>query len=107
MEGVVDLLQAGGRKAWPDHFVLHKGDETGARPAIDRMWDVFVKKPRVMTWSARRSIPTQSCTPRSSWSIVEMLVGSANFTFHGLESNLELGLRVRGPRHRPLLTLTT
>ena len=27
-----------------------------------------------------------------------MLVGSANFTFLGLESNLELGLRVRGPQ---------
>ena len=62
-------------------------------------WDVLVKKPRVMTWDPPAAHPyTKLHAKVLIVDRVEMLVGSANFTFHGLESNLELGLRVRGPQ---------
>jgi len=98
MEGVVDLLQDAVRKKVRITFVLHKGDEKGARPIVEQMWDIFLKKPRVMTWSPSSKHPyTKLHAKVLIVDRVDMLVGSANFTFHGLESNLELGIRMRSP----------
>jgi phosphatidylserine/phosphatidylglycerophosphate/cardiolipin synthase-like enzyme len=63
------------------------------------MWDVFLKKPRVLTWAPTDKHPyTKLHAKALIVDRIEMLVGSANFTFLGLESNLELGIRVRGPQ---------
>jgi phosphatidylserine/phosphatidylglycerophosphate/cardiolipin synthase-like enzyme len=99
MEGVIDLFEDAARRRARITLVLHKDDEGSARNVVEEMWDVFVKKPQVMTW---RPPSGHKYTKLHAKALVvdriEMLVGSANFTFLGLESNLELGLRVRGPQ---------
>jgi phosphatidylserine/phosphatidylglycerophosphate/cardiolipin synthase-like enzyme len=101
MEGVIHLLEQAARRKARITLVLHKGDESAARPVVEQMWNVFLKKPRVMTWTpspAHEHPYTKLHAKVLLIDRVEMLVGSANFTFHGLQSNLELGLRVRGPQ---------
>jgi phosphatidylserine/phosphatidylglycerophosphate/cardiolipin synthase-like enzyme len=99
MEGVVGLLEDAARKAARITLILHKGEEDQARPIIEGIWDVFLKKPRILTWfPSKQHAYTKLHAKVLVVDRIEMLVGSANFTFLGLESNLELGLRVRGPQ---------
>ena len=100
MERVVDLLVDSARRGAVISIVLHSDeDETTNMDNLLRLWDVFVKKPKVYTW---RPPPNHPFTKLHAKCLVvdrlDVLVTSANFTFHGLESNLELGLRVRGPQ---------
>ena len=100
MERVVDLLMAAARRRATLSIVLHSDeDETMNLENLLKLWDVFVKKPKVYTW---RPPPDHPFTKLHAKCLVvdrlDALVTSANFTFHGLESNLELGLRVRGPQ---------
>ena len=98
MEGVIGLLEEAARKRARITLVLHKSDPSQA-PFIDDIWDVFAKKPRIMTWAPSTRDPYVKLHAKALIiDRTEMLVGSANFTFLGLESNLELGLRVRGPQ---------
>jgi hypothetical protein len=99
MEGVIDLLEDAARKQARIMLVLHRDEETQARPVVEQMWNVFVKKPRIMTWAPPKDHQyTKLHAKALVVDRIEILVGSANFTFLGLESNLELGLRVRGPQ---------
>ena len=100
MERVVELLVETARRRATLSIVLHSDeDETTNLDNLFRLWDVFVKKPKVYTW---RPPPGHPYTKLHAKCLVvdrlDALVTSANFTFHGLESNLELGLRVRGPQ---------
>ena len=100
MERVVDLLVESARRRATLSIVLHSDeDETTNLDNLLKLWDVFVRKPKVYTW---RPPPDHSFTKLHAKCLVvdrlDALVTSANFTFHGLESNLELGLRVRGPQ---------
>lgn len=100
MERMVDLLMASARRRATLSIVLQsEEDETTNFQNLLRSWDVFVKKPKVYTW---RPPPDHPFTKLHAKCLVvdrlDALVTSANFTFHGLESNLELGLRVRGPQ---------
>ena len=98
MESVVDLLEDAARRRAAIVVVLHEDDEQTNLENLMGVWDVFTKKPRVFTW---RPPPEHPYTKLHAKCLVvdrlDALVTSANFTFHGLESNLELGLRVRGP----------
>ena len=99
MERVVELLVSATRRRASLSIVLHSDDnETTNLDNLLTLWDVFVKKPKVYTW---RPPPEHPFTKLHAKCLVvdrlDALVTSANFTFHGLESNLELGLRVRGP----------
>ena len=100
MERVVELLASAARRRANLSIVLHSDeDETTNLDNLLTLWDVFVKKPKVYTW---RPPPEHPYTKLHAKCLVvdrlDALVTSANFTFHGLESNLELGLRVRGPQ---------
>ena len=100
MERVVELLVKAARRHAALSVVLHSDDnETTNLENLFALWDVFVKKPKVYTW---RPPPDHPYTKLHAKCLVvdrlDALVTSANFTFHGLESNLELGLRVRGPQ---------
>ena len=99
MERVVGLLEDSARRRAAIVVVLHEDDEQTNLENLRRVWDVFTKKPRVFTW---RPPPDHPYTKLHAKCLVvdrlDALVTSANFTFHGLESNLELGLRVRGPQ---------
>ena len=100
MERVVSLLVDAARKRATLSIVLHSDEEETANlDNLLALWDIFVKKPKVFTW---RPPPDHPYTKLHAKCLVvdrlDALVTSANFTFHGLESNLELGLRVRGPQ---------
>ena len=100
MERVIELLIAAARRRAALAIVLHSDEyETTNLDNLFKLWDVFVKKPKVYTW---RPPPDHPYTKLHAKCLVvdrlDALVTSANFTFHGLESNLELGLRVRGPQ---------
>ena len=99
MERIVGLLEDSARRRAAIVMVLHEDDEQANLENLTRVWDVFTKKPRVFTW---RPPPDHLYRKLHAKCLVvdrlDALVTSANFTFHGLESNLELGLRVRGPQ---------
>ena len=100
MERVIELLIATARRHASLSIVLHSDeDETKNLENLLKVWDVFVRKPTIYTW---RPPPDHPFTKLHAKCLVvdrlDALVTSANFTFHGLESNLELGLRVRGPQ---------
>lgn len=99
MEGVLDLLEEASSKRARITLILHKDENAANLANVRDRWDVLVKKPRIMTWDPP---PDHKYTKLHAKVLIvdriEMLVGSANFTFLGLESNLELGLRVKGPQ---------
>lgn len=100
MERVVELLVESVKRRASLSIVLHSDEEETANlESLLKLWDVFVKRPKVYTW---RPPPDHPFTKLHAKCLVvdrlDALVTSANFTFHGLESNLELGLRVRGPQ---------
>lgn len=97
MEKVVRLLEKATRRRARVSLVLHREDSAANRSALLDAWDPTVKRPRILTWKPG---PEHPYTKLHAKALVvdrlDLLVGSANFTFHGLTSNLELGLRVRG-----------
>ena len=97
MERVVRRLQAAARRRASIYVVLHTDEEySNVRNLMD-LWDVFVKKPQIYTWRPPANHPyTKLHAKCLVVDRLDALVTSANFTFHGMESNLELGLRVRG-----------
>lgn len=99
MRGIVDLLAGASRKGASVTLVLHRDAEEHNKSNLLLAWSVFARKPRVLTWVPA---PDHPYTKLHAKALVidrlDLLVTSANFTFHGLESNLELGLRVRGPQ---------
>ncbi|MGH2395625.1 MAG: phospholipase D-like domain-containing protein [bacterium] len=99
MDRVVRLLEAASERKANVTLVLHRDESEENREGLMRAWSMTVKKPRILTWSP----PPDHPYPKLHAKVlvvdrIEALVGSANLTFHGLESNLELGLRVRGPQ---------
>jgi hypothetical protein len=99
MRGVVELLADASRRGARVMVVLHKDEEQVNKANLLNAWNVFVRKPTVLTW---RTGPDHPYTKLQAKALVvdrlDLLVTSANLTFHGLESNLELGLRIRGPQ---------
>ena len=100
MEQVVELLIDAARRRSSLSIVLHSDeDETTNIDNLLQLWDVFVKKPKIFTWRPPADHPyTKLHAKCMVVDRLDALVTSANFTFHGLESNMELGLRVRGPQ---------
>ncbi len=102
MEEVIDLLVDASKRKARIQVVLHQDDEAKNKSELLKNWDVFVRKPEVYTWDPP---PDHPYTKLHAKTLVvdrlQMLVTSANFTLHGLESNIELGLLVR---NQPLAT---
>jgi phosphatidylserine/phosphatidylglycerophosphate/cardiolipin synthase-like enzyme len=98
MTKVVDMLKLATSRGVQIRVVLHSDDdEHENRENLMTAWDVLVKKPEVYTWKPKN--PDKYTKLHAKCLVVDRvdaLVTSANFTFHGLESNLELGVRVRG-----------
>ncbi len=99
MERVIELLTDASRRHARIQVVLHKDDEKRNKSELMKRWDVFASKPEVYTWDPP---PEHPYTKLHAKCLVvdrlQMLITSANFTFHGLESNIELGLLVRNQR---------
>jgi len=99
MREVVDLLAAASKRGVAVTVILHRDEEQRNKENLLTAWNIFARKPKVLTW---RPGPEHPYTKLHAKALVvdrlDLLVTSANLTFHGLESNLELGLRVRGPQ---------
>ena len=99
MHEVINLLTAASRRDAQITFVLHRDDEEKNLAQLTDAWDVFAVKPRVFTWDPTADAPyTKLHAKALVIDRLQVLVTSANLTFHGLKKNLELGLRVRGPQ---------
>ena len=96
MEKIIELLVDASRRHAKIQVVLHKDDEEKNKGELMKRWDVFVRKPYVYTWDPPADHPyTKLHAKCLVVDRLQLLVTSANFTFHGLESNIELGLLVR------------
>lgn len=99
MYQVINLLTEASRRDAQITFVLHRDDQEKNLAQLTDAWDVFVVKPRVFTWDPPKDAPyTKLHAKALVIDRLQVLVTSANLTFHGLKKNLELGLRVRGPQ---------
>lgn len=98
MNRVVGLLKQATGRGVQIRMVLHSDhDDHANRQNLMKFWDVLVKKPKVYTWQPKD--PDRYTKMHAKCLVVDRidaLITSANFTFHGLESNLELGMRVKG-----------
>ena len=96
MERVIELLVDASKQHSKIQVVLHKDDEERNKKELLKHWDVFAVKPLVYTWDPPADHPyTKLHAKCLVVDRLQMIVTSANFTFHGLESNIELGLLVR------------
>ncbi|GEM_PF-6821192 len=95
---VVEQLASASRSGALITVVLHNDGAEANRKNLLEHWDMNVRKPDIYTWNPP---PDHPYTKLHAKAIVvdrlDLLVTSANLTFHGLRLNLELGLRVRGP----------
>lgn len=99
MERVIDRLENATNRGASITLVLHSDKKEQNLSNLRSVWDVFTKKPKVYTWVPSDAHPYTSLHAKCLVvDRLDALVTSANFTFHGLESNLELGLRVLGPQ---------
>lgn len=96
MEEAIELLVDASRRRAKIQVVLHQDDEAKNKAELLKNWNVFVRKPQVYTWNPPSD---HKYTKLHAKCLVvdrlQMLVTSANFTFLGQESNIELGLLVR------------
>ena len=106
MNRVISLLVDASRSGAKVQVVLHKDEAVKSwdeavnnRDELLKHWDVFVPRPKIYTWVPPADHPyTKLHAKCLVVDRLQMIVTSANFTFHGLESNIELGLLVRNQR---------
>ncbi len=99
MQDVIDLLTTASQQGAQITFVLHRDREAENLARLADAWHVFAVKPRVYTWDPPTDAPyTKLHAKALIVDRMQVLVTSANFTYHGMKHNLELGLRVRGPQ---------
>ncbi len=83
-------------------FIVH--DNPGNRNALLGAWPSTLPRPPVFT---RPSVSDDEMASLHAKLVVadsrDALVTSANLTYHGLEANLELGVRIRGPEAREIV----
>jgi phosphatidylserine/phosphatidylglycerophosphate/cardiolipin synthase-like enzyme len=99
MAAIIDLLGEASRRRAVVTMILHRDEEARNRSNLLAAWDERAIKPRLFTWNPPKDFPyTKLHAKALVVDRLEALVTSANLTLHGLEANLELGLRVRGPQ---------
>jgi phosphatidylserine/phosphatidylglycerophosphate/cardiolipin synthase-like enzyme len=96
---IIDLLGEVSRRRAVVTMILHRDEAARNRANLLAAWDVRAIKPRLLTWDPPPEFPyTKLHAKTIVVDRLEALVTSANLTLHGLQANLELGLRVRGPQ---------
>jgi phosphatidylserine/phosphatidylglycerophosphate/cardiolipin synthase-like enzyme len=99
MSAIIDLLGEASRRRAVVTVILHRDDEARNRANLLAAWDVRAVRPRLLTWDPPPEFPyTKLHAKTLVVDRLDALVTSANLTLHGLQANLELGLRVRGPQ---------
>lgn len=98
VSAIIDLLGEASRRRAVVTVILDRENESN-RSSLLAAWDRRAVKPRLLTWNPPPECPyTKLHAKALVVDRLEALVTSANFTLHGLQANLELGLRVRGPQ---------
>jgi phosphatidylserine/phosphatidylglycerophosphate/cardiolipin synthase-like enzyme len=96
---VIEMLGAASREQAQVRVVLHRDEEEKNRANLLAAWDVFAVKPKIYTWDPEGGGPYSKMHAKVLIvDRLDLLVTSANLTFHGLHENIEVGLRVRGPQ---------
>jgi phosphatidylserine/phosphatidylglycerophosphate/cardiolipin synthase-like enzyme len=96
---IIGLLVEASKEQAQVRVVLHKDEEAKNRKNLLAAWSAFAVKPTIYTWEPPTGGPYRKMHAKTLVvDRVEVLVTSANLTFHGLSENIELGLRVRGPQ---------
>ena len=99
MMEIIELLGEASRNQAQISVVLHKDEEAKNRANLLAVWNVFAVKPTIYTWEPKAAGPYSKMHAKVLVvDRVDVLVTSANFTYHGLHQNIEVGLRVRGPQ---------
>jgi phosphatidylserine/phosphatidylglycerophosphate/cardiolipin synthase-like enzyme len=99
MSTIIELLGEASRRRAVVTMILHHDDAAQNRANLLAAWDSQAVKPRLLTWDPPPEFPyTKLHAKTLVVDRLEALVTSANLTLHGLQANLELGLRVRGPQ---------
>jgi cardiolipin synthase A/B len=105
LASVVGLLCAASRRGARVTIALHRDEEGKNRDHLLSAWDPRALKPRLLTWDPPPEFPyTKLHAKVLVVDRLEALITSANMTLHGLQANLELGLRIRGPQAREIAT---
>jgi phosphatidylserine/phosphatidylglycerophosphate/cardiolipin synthase-like enzyme len=89
------LAEAGARGV---HVILICDRERGAAARILESWPSQTPAPRILHDRQRADRAAYASMHAKCLLVdaIDLLVTSANFTFHGLHGNIEIGLRVRG-----------
>lgn len=96
---VIELLGAASREQAQVCVVLHRDEEERNRTNLLSAWDAFAVKPKIYTWDPDGGGPYSKMHAKVLIvDRLDVLVTSANLTYHGLHENIEVGLRVRGPQ---------
>lgn len=91
---VLDDLKAAAARGVRVKFVVH--DDPANWLAIEKSWPMAAERPTVLTWTPEETAGWQKLHAKLILTDdVDLLVTSANLTYHGLERNMELGIRLR------------
>jgi hypothetical protein len=103
ISSVVDLLCDASRRGARVTIALNRDEQERNRDHLLSAWDPPAISPRLLTWDPPPEYPYTKLNAKAVViDRLEALVTSANLTLHGLQANLELGLRVRGPQARQI-----
>jgi phosphatidylserine/phosphatidylglycerophosphate/cardiolipin synthase-like enzyme len=91
---VLDDLKAAAARGVHIKFIVH--DDPANWLAIQKSWPLAAARPAVLTWTPAETAGWQKLHAKLILTDdVDLLVTSANLTYHGLERNMELGIRLR------------
>jgi phosphatidylserine/phosphatidylglycerophosphate/cardiolipin synthase-like enzyme len=92
----IDTIAAAAGRGVVVTAVLHRVARN--RSALLSSWPGYAKQPSIFTWPA---MPNDDMTKLHAKVLVadatDAFVTSANLTYHGMQANIELGVRVTGP----------
>lgn len=92
--GVVQALAAAHARGCEVTIALH--DDGINHDKLEQLWPGALSRPRLLYW-AERKVDSMSSLHAKLLTVdgMDLLVTSANLTYHGLESNMEVGVRIR------------
>lgn len=94
-EGVIDALASAMARGCAIVIALHNDADNFSH--VRQLWPAHLPLPRLLQWVG---VPGDPMAKLHAKLVVadagDLLITSANLTFHGLEQNIEIGVRIRG-----------
>jgi len=91
--GTIDLLSSASASGVDVLIICDR--EQGGRAAIERAWPGFVAQPTIYENAASNDVMSKMHSKMLLVDNNDLLVTSANFTYHGMSGNIEFGVRLR------------